>query len=71
MKQSIRLKTFETNSSSTHSFTLSNHDEIIDIIYDVKTLLEESDGIDDIYKALAKLKIAEHLLIENIYTKGN
>ena len=71
MKQIIRSKTFETNSSSMHSLTLEDHDEISSLLYEIKDLVDEAEDIDDIYKALAKLKIVEHLLIENIYRRDD
>lgn len=66
MKQTIRNKVFETNSSSEHSLTISNEWEIRDLLDDIKYIVSNADDKDDLYKALGKLEKVKKLLLEDI-----
>lgn len=52
MKQTIRYKTFETNSSSYHSITLNRQYRAEEIINQLDDLIRELDTKADIYQAL-------------------
>jgi len=66
MKQFIRNKTFETNSSSTHSLTLDNHNKITDLLYEAINKIESIDSMDEVYAILGLMKRAERLLLDNL-----
>ena len=66
MKQTIRNKVFETNSSSEHSLSISNEWAIRDLLDDIKYIISNADDKDDLYKALGKLEKVKKLLLEDI-----
>lgn len=66
MKQFIRRNTFETNSSSTHSLTLNNHDKISDLIYEAANKVDGLNYSYEIHTILGLLKEAEYLLLKNL-----
>ena len=67
MNQTIRHNTFETNSSSTHSFTYSrNFSKIYSLVDDARELLRDINHDSEIYEALAKLQTASKLIIDEL-----
>ena len=60
MKQTIRFNVFETNSSSYHSITLDNEEEIKDFIDDIKRdirIMEDSDDLKRVIDEVRDLEI--------------
>jgi hypothetical protein len=66
MKQKIRLNTFETNSSSTHSITLNRQYEADTIVNELDDLLDELDNRDDLLRALGLATRLVSILSEEI-----
>lgn len=66
MKQIIRKNTFETNSSSTHSLTLNNQDNIESSLQYALDLIERIDDKEDLYRVLGLLKEVEHLILKEL-----
>lgn len=70
MKQTIRINCFETNSSSYHSLTLTNHDKIKNLLTDVENIINDLDTTEEIYQAIAKLDMIKELLVRNLVDGG-
>lgn len=66
MKQTIRINSFETNSSSYHSLTLTDHDKIKNLLTDVENTINDLDTTEEIYQVIAKLDMVKELLIRNL-----
>lgn len=66
IKSTIRYNTFETNSSSEHSVSLSNKDDILSLLKDAVYLIESYDSTCIcLYEALGKLDMAKYYLIKD------
>ena len=59
MKQTIRYNTFETNSSSYHSITLDNEEEIKDFIDDIKRDIRIMEDTDDLKRVINEVRDLE------------
>ena len=66
MKQTIRYKTFETNSSSYHSITLNRQYDAEHIINELDDLIRELDSKSDMYKALGLATELVSILTEEL-----
>lgn len=62
MKHTIRINTFETNSSSTHSLTMGNMLELENLAYDLKESINEAETLDDLLGALSQVTRLNYLL---------
>ena len=60
----IRRKTFETNSSSTHSLSISNYDKIEDRINELSNVMYDLDNKSDLCEALYLTREIERLIIQ-------
>ena len=66
MKQTIRNKTFETNSSSMHSLTITHYDEVRQLLTDADNILADLDSISELEEVISKLQIAQVLLATDL-----
>ena len=62
MKQMIRINTFETNSSSTHSLSMGNMLELENLAYDLKDSIDEAKTLNDLLEALSQVTRLNYLL---------
>ena len=62
MKKTIRINTFETNSSSTHSLTIGNMQELENLADDLKDSIDEAETLDDLLGALSQVTRLNYLL---------
>ena len=66
MKQTLRQKVFETNSSSEHSLSISNEWQISDLLDEIKSTILGADDKDDLYTALGKLDKVRQMILDAI-----
>lgn len=68
MKQTLRQKVFETNSSSEHSLCISNGLQwrISDILDEIKSKILDADDKDDLYNALGKLDKVRQMILNAV-----
>lgn len=66
MKKYIRKNTFETNSSSEHSLSISNEWQISDLLDEIKSKILGADDKDDLYTALGKLDKVRQMILDAI-----
>ena len=67
IKSTIRYNTFETNSSSEHSVSLSNRVDILSLLKDAIYLIESYDSTCIcLYEVLGKLDMVKYLIKDEI-----
>ena len=67
IKSTIRYNTFETNSSSEHSVSLSDKDDILYLLKNIIYIIESYDSTCScLYEALAKLDMVKYLIKNEI-----
>jgi hypothetical protein len=67
MKQTIRINSFETNSSSEHSVSINDSALYVELLEDVSnTIQHEADMSYDLYAALGKLENVKHAIINHM-----
>lgn len=62
----IRKNTFETNSSSTHSLSITNYDSIEDHINKLDNIIYDLDSKQELYEALYHVRELERLILVSI-----
>lgn len=62
MKQVLRINTFETNSSSTHSLSMGNMLELENLAYDLNDSINKAETLDDLLEALSQVTRLNYLL---------
>ena len=62
----IRKNTFETNSSSTHSLSITNYDSIEDHINKLDNIIYDLDSKQELYEALYHIRELERLILVSI-----
>ena len=61
-----RKNTFETNSSSTHSLSITNYDSIEDHINKLDNIIYDLDSKQELYEALYHIRELERLILVSI-----
>lgn len=62
----IRKNIFETNSSSTHSLSISEYDAIENHINKLDNIIYDLDSKQDLYEALYHVRELERLILASI-----
>lgn len=64
--RTIRKNTFETNSSSTHSLSISYYDDLQSHINQLDNIIYDLDNKEELYEALYHVREIEGLLLKSI-----
>lgn len=64
--KTVRKNVFETNSSSTHSLSISCYDDIQSHINQLDNIIYDLDGKEELYEALYHVREIEELLLKSI-----
>lgn len=64
--RTVRKNTFETNSSSTHSLSISYYDDIQSHINQLDNIIYDLDEKEELYEALYHVREIEGLLLKSI-----